>query len=477
MKRWEKILIPVCLFLMFFNRFFPPMFGLNATGTSVIFLFVPTMVLLLTVDMIWPALAGILAFAVSGVYTFTDAVSRSLGSNIFWLVALSGMVISVLGETGVIRRVALWFISRPIVHKSPWFLVAMLFLATLVIGSVTDPTALILIMSVLTEEICTAVGQEKGSRMGMLMMVGVLIMDGISTGITPIGHPVPILVMGLFKDIIEIDFFRFTVAGYVIGLLMMGALLLAMRFLFKMDVTPLKNFNATSMYKELGPMTKRAKWSVAIYGCVVALWLLPSLLQRVLPEVAGFINDMSITAPLAAAIVAMCLIRVDGKPLMDIEKAFTKGAPWSACFIVGIALLLGGSLSNPEAGIVDALTKAGESLGVLPPLIFVIVILLLDNVLTNVSSDTLTATLMATITVALVGSGIISGINIPALSVILCVMNSSACATPPASAFSAIVAGSGWVKPKELLTYAGGFSLIEALLLATAGYFIVGWIV
>lgn len=56
----------------------------------------------------WPAIACVFAFAVSGLYTFSGAVAGSFGHNILWLV----------------------------------------------IGSVTDPTALILIMSVLTEEIC-----------------------------------------------------------------------------------------------------------------------------------------------------------------------------------------------------------------------------------------------------------------------------------------------------------------------------------
>lgn len=56
----------------------------------------------------WRAIACVFAFAVSGLYTFSGAVAGSFGHNILWLV----------------------------------------------IFSVTDPTALILIMSVLTEEIC-----------------------------------------------------------------------------------------------------------------------------------------------------------------------------------------------------------------------------------------------------------------------------------------------------------------------------------
>ena len=57
---------------------------------------------------VWPAIACVFAFAVSGLYTFSGAVAGSFGHNILWLV----------------------------------------------IFSVTDPTALILVMSVLTEEIC-----------------------------------------------------------------------------------------------------------------------------------------------------------------------------------------------------------------------------------------------------------------------------------------------------------------------------------
>ena len=477
MSRKKQVISLICLFFMFFNRFLPPMFGLNQLGTSVLCVFIPTIVLLLSVDLIWPALASILAFAVSGIYTFSGAVAKSFGHTIVWLCVFSGMVISVLDEQGVIRRLALWFISRPIVRKDPWVFVGMLLLATLLIGSITDPTALILIMSVLTEEVVLAAGGKKGGRMGALLMLGVLIMDGISTGITPIGHPIPVMVMDLFAESgLQIDFFRFTISGYVIGLLLLAALLLALRFVFKLDVSGLKNFDATEMYRSMGPMSKRAKVSVVIYLGVILLWLAPGAISGLWPQAAAFLNSMGTTAPLALAVVIMSLVTVDGKPLMNVRNAIANGAPWAACFTVAIALLLGGSLNIPDAGIVDALTEAGTALGGLSPMAFVFIICLLCTLLTNFTSDTLTALLMTTIALSLINSGIVTGVDAGALCVCLCIVDAAAYATPPASAFAAIISGRGWVTPKTQFAVAGGFALIESAIVSLVGYLVAGLI-
>lgn len=77
MSRGKQITSLICLFIMFFNRFFPPMFGLNEIGTSVLCVFFPTLFLLLFVDLVWPAIAYVFAFAVSGLYTFSGAVAGS----------------------------------------------------------------------------------------------------------------------------------------------------------------------------------------------------------------------------------------------------------------------------------------------------------------------------------------------------------------------------------------------------------------
>lgn len=472
MSRSKQIASLICLFIMFFNRFFPPLFGLNEIGTSVLCVFFPTLFLLLFVDLVWPAIACVFAFAVSGLYTFSGAVAASFGHNILWLVIFSGMVISVLDETGVIRRIALWFISRPFARKNPWLLVTMLFLATLLIGSVSDPTALILVMTVLTKEIVQAMGGKQGDRLGTLLMMGVLMIDAVSTGITPIGHPIPIMLMEMFKDLYEVDFLKLTIFGYIIGLLLLVMLVLIMRFVFKLDLSPLKNFDPTDMYEALPPMTKRAKISVLIYGLVILFWLTPGVLKYILPDVATFVNGLSTTAPVALGVVAMCVITVDGEPIMDIQRGVTKGAPWAASFTVGIALLLGGSLNIEGAGITDALAAAGSHLGNISPLLFVIVICVICVVITTFVSNTLTATLIATVCISLLSSGIITGVHIGALVACICVVDSEAIAAATGSAFGAIVAGDGWVKPKEQLVYGGVLALGEALLVSTVGYFI-----
>lgn len=62
----------------------------------------------------------------SDIYTLSDAISTAFGHNLFWLIVLSGMVLGVLEDTGIIRRVAISIITCKLSRKGPWFFVTLL---------------------------------------------------------------------------------------------------------------------------------------------------------------------------------------------------------------------------------------------------------------------------------------------------------------------------------------------------------------
>lgn len=94
-----------------------------------------------TVDMVWPTFAAIVlfgtaatevypnSFALASVY---EAGMQSIGN---WCVVIAlGLLIfcEVLNKTGIIRRVALWFLTIKAAKKSAWGFTIMFLLASLV---------------------------------------------------------------------------------------------------------------------------------------------------------------------------------------------------------------------------------------------------------------------------------------------------------------------------------------------------------
>lgn len=464
-------LIAISVFLMFGNRLFPTAFGLNAAGVSILCIFLGAMILLLFVNLAWPLLLCLLAYPVCGVYTISEALNMTLGSSVFWLVLLSGMLVSVLDECGVIKRIAIYFLNLRFVKKSPWIFVGTLFLCTLLIGSIMDPTALIVVMTALTGEILNALGVKKGDRFGEMLMLGILVFVGLSFGTTPIAHAVPMVIMPMFANVASINFLQYSIPGYISHLLFFVIYMLTMKYIFKVDVSCVKNADLSELQNELGPMSKRAIISSIIYVGVILLWFLPNMLQGVFPGFYEFMNSLGEVSPLIAGTAAMCIIRVEGKPVMDLVTQIKTGAPWTACFPVATALILGGSLSNPEAGIIDMIsTAATPTLSHVSPFVFVIIICCVATLVTNFTSNTVTATLLSTISVALIEGGAISGVNAGALCFCIGATTALAFTTPPGSAYATIVQTTGWLPMKKQISYGSFYALLGLIVTVLVAY-------
>lgn len=471
MKPYKWIVIIVSLFLMFFNELIPPIMGLNTLGMSILCIFAGTMALLLIVDLNWPLLLSILAYGKCGVYTVNEAISMSLGNSVFWFVALSGLLIVALERSGVIKRIALWFLTRPFNKGHPWRFVGSLFLSAMLIGSIMDPTALIILFAALTEEVLKLLGHKKGDRFGELLMIGILVFVGISYGITPIGHPVPVMMISMFSEIEAVNFLHYCINGLAVGAVYFVIVMLLMRFVFKLDVSSLKEFDPSLLNSiEIPKLDKKGKISCGVYIGVIILWLLPSFVQNILPDVYSTLNAFGTTMPLLLGLVVLNVVHVDGKPVMSFGASL-KETPWMACIPSAAAMLIGGSLSHADAGITDAIANTlGPSLSQVSPMLFVVIMCLLCTVMTNFSSDMVTSVLFATISVTLISSGVIQGVNITGLCVAIGICASCAYATPPGAAYAAIIAGNGWVRVKKQLLDGGLCGIVASLSCSLVGY-------
>ena len=158
----------------------------------------------------------------------------------------------------------------------------------------------------------------------------------------------------------------------------------------------------------------------------------------------------------------LCVLHVEGKPLMNFNEAVAKGVPWGAVFMVAATSVLGSALTHEEAGITAVVSGAlSPIIGSMSPIIFVLFIALATVMITNFAYNTVTVTLMYSISLPLVYGGAISGVGACA-----CV----ACATPPSTAHAAIAAGSGWLNTDTMLKYGLLWSVTAAVIFAVVGY-------
>lgn len=475
MKKYQWVITIVSIFLMYGNVLLPSFPGLSQTGMSILCIFAGTMMMLLFVSLTWPVVLSVMAYAFCGVYSLPTAVSMSFGHHIFWFVAFSGMIMNALNREGMLRRLAIWMISRPFTKKSPWLFLSTYFFVIMLIGSIMDVTAATILFSGLTAEILYSLGVEKGDRFGEIIMLGVHVLCGLSYGITPISHSVPILAMSLFSDFSTTNFLHYCLIGYICGILILICYLLSFKFILKLDINILADFDVNNLHQEFKPLSKRDRSCAIVYAGIIVLWVLPSLLQNIAPAVYGFFDALTSTMPVLLGVIVMCLWRVDGEPLMDFGKELNEGVPWVACFPMAAAMMISAAMNNAEGGI-PAWIAAGttELMSGVTPFMFVFLICIFCTIVTNFASDTVALVLAASVATALMGGGAIdpAGIFIPGLAIALGIVASCAYATPAGSTYGALISGQGWVSRKCQFVDGMLYAMFNAIICATLGYWL-----
>ncbi|MGX8704086.1 MAG: hypothetical protein ACSW8H_06515, partial [bacterium] len=110
------------LLILFFLK---PGEHLTAVGVRVIAVMIPMLYLWLTANTHWTCLLALALLVTTGAMSANEVWAGSLGSFVVMTV-LAYMILNVcLKETGVIDRIAIWFITRPFVRGRPYLFMAM----------------------------------------------------------------------------------------------------------------------------------------------------------------------------------------------------------------------------------------------------------------------------------------------------------------------------------------------------------------
>lgn len=131
----------VYLFLTFGMGYIPTE-SISSLGMSIVGIFIGMLYGWTFIGFIWPSMMSIFALGVCGYFdtpqlAFSNAFSNQL--VIFMLLIL--VFTAYFERSGINKKIAAWFLSRPSVQGRPWFFTFMVLLATFVVGFLVDGNA------------------------------------------------------------------------------------------------------------------------------------------------------------------------------------------------------------------------------------------------------------------------------------------------------------------------------------------------
>lgn len=478
MKKYIHYIIGLAI--MFGFRLIPEgvLPGVTTIGLSILGIFIGTIYLWSTVDPLTSSLIALVMVAFSGFAPIASFTASAFGTPV--VVQLFFLMIFIAGLTNrrVTDYIGRFLITRKFIEGRPWVFTAVILYGTFLISLFVNAFTPIFLFWPVVYSVAKEVGFEKDSKYVKLLLHAIVIC-------ALIGFPVPpymsngLALLSNYRGLIAQfpnlaamgDAIMVSDASYFIGCFAMGVVevalvMLLMRFVWKPDVSPLKNVTVEMINKNpLPPMNKAQKCYTYFLGIFIFIMLVPSLLPNV--PVLSFLNQNSLLLG-ALLVTILCVIRFDDGPVLRIGPTMGEFA-WPTYFLCVAAIYLGNVLTNEATGITVLLnTILGPIFNGMTTTVFTIAIIIVCVLLTNISNSLVIGMILQPVILTFCNANSINPAAI--VSLMIFAVLSTACATPAASPFAAMLFGNKeYLSSGEIYKYSGLVILVEVLFILIVG--------
>lgn len=395
----------------------------------------------ITIGTGWPSLFTILMVGFSGATKVTGAISLSFGDWMFAFLFGCMLINHVLSETGLSRRIAIWFITRKFVKGRPYLIVAMFFAAMWVLGLGMTSSATMVLFCALATEIITTCGFDPKEDFSQFLYCCIAWITIAGNGMTAIGHGNFITGMSWVAEAFEVEISvgQSALIGCSIGIVWILLLLLIMAKVFKINCDKLVKLDIDAMRESVPRMSRQEAFVGICFLIVIFCWVAKDLLAPTpLAGLGKSINSLGTAFPILMCVCILSVVPIEGKPLMDFNKA-CKTLPWQACIMIGTVRMLGTVMAYEELGVSAWLQQIfGPMVSGLSAGVFVLVCIGTVLFVTNLVSNSIAMVLFKVAAPLML---MIPGINAPALGVVMIAAAHYAMWTPGATTTTSYVAG------------------------------------
>lgn len=428
----------ICALFCFGFRFIPGFAGITELGMGILGTFIGAIYGWMTIDMLWPSLMALAGIGIS--IGMNQMLAASFGNLTVVALIFATPLFMMAAETGAFN----WVIQKVLTSKAMagkgYLTLWILLLVAFFLGW-NNPIIMCLIFCAFVSTICKQVGIEKNEKLPIYMYIGIafacmmgqVLFPFMSTGLTLM------MAYNMMFPNYPLDFISYLAFMLPMGIIMVTAYTLLMKFVFRVDASKIANFKPEG---EVGHMTKDQKTSIYIFLCFIALMLMTCL---PLGPITDFVNIFGMIGICFVMIgVLMLLKREDGSPICDFEKT---QVAWGQVLMVAFIMVISTYMNTPETGISTAMSMLLTPFMTLPPLVFVVVALAFAAILTNVANNMIVVVLVMPI---MFNFSSLVGLAPTGMIALLFLLAQFALATPAASPVTAVAMSQEMADAKEM---------------------------
>lgn len=462
MKKSSYIHLLISLGLLIGIGQIEPIAPITQQGMQLLGIFVGTIYAWITISVVWPSILAMFTLFLYGIVTPKEFFAISFGNDVIVFLIFTFVFTGVIEEVGLTKYLTNCLLDLSIVKKSPWMLIFILFSTAYILASFTSIYPVAILLWSITYKICDEAGYAPYSKFATLILSGIVI-AGAQSSCLWFFKPTGMVLFGMYTSLTgeSIDILQYTLYMFAMGLFTVLGYMFLCKFVFRLDVSDLKK---VSNLVEKETMTFAQK--IVLFFLVIFVTL--AILDGVLPNAEGLGMILArIGSPgiVMGLIVLMCLIHIDGKPLLNFPKTAKKFVVWDIIIILSLILPLSNMLMTDDAGIkqwmIQFLSPMVSGTNVI---VFIALVLLLPALCTNFASNTVIAVIFCQLIVSMAP---MVGVNAVPLIIAMLSLAHYAFLTPAASGHAAFLfANTEWLDKKDLTKYCG----ISVLVLSIFGF-------
>lgn len=460
--------ILVCAALMIGFGYIPPLAPLTPTGMRVIGIFVGMIYGWLTCGLIWPNLMAMVIVLLYKLSTLNEFLAAGLGVDTTALLIFSIILITAVNEAGVGRYMAAWILSRPFLKGKPWLFTTVFLLGAFFLTSFANPYVMILVFWGMLYNVLNLFGIKPFEKYTNVMVAGVVLACTVGMSVFPF-KGIAMILLKVYQTIsgVSVGYAQWIVFILIMGIVMILSYILIAKFIFRPDVSALKDIGPEIIDPKDLVLTKQMKWMmfflVAFIGIV--------LLQGFLPAGWAITVTLKALGPVGVAagvLTVMLWVKVDGEPLFDFVAVAKGGMMWDMLVCNIVVLPMAGMLTSEATGLQLFLVKVlSPVFGSLSPVVFTLTLVILAIILTNFLQNFVVGIMFLPIVCSFTAA---MGVSSLPGAVLLIFGVHLALLTPAASPFAVMLfANTEWIKPKDMYKLMGITLVVLMLICAFLG--------
>ncbi|MCL2366419.1 MAG: anion permease [Oscillospiraceae bacterium] len=409
-KSYRHYLIALALSIIVLIAFSPGE-HLTRTGIHVLAVLIPTLYLWVTNHTDWVSLLMCAGLIVTGILTPVMVWQQSFGNQIIILIMVCLVLNGILKESGVIEKVARWFVTRKFVEGKPKAFIAMFVFSNLFLGLFLESMALMIIYIMIAETFLKEMGYKKGDSFYTAIMLCILWVNSITAVATPFSNALPLIMMDAVYNAhgIYISWGQWITIGVPWAFIMYGIMMLVVCVIWrKLDTKQYASYDVSQAKKNSPPLSKQGKIATVVGICVILAWLFPEYARPFAPQAAAWVRSLGFAVPPIIGVSILCILRIDNKPIANYSEV-AKIVPLGVLGFVAAVIVFGNALNHADAGIIAQLRMVLEPITYgLSPYVLVGIALVCSLIMTKFISNTVTMLLFVHLTLPLIAGSDIS---------------------------------------------------------------------